>query len=239
MKDTKILVVEDNQKLLYCINNYLKKLKIEILLATNGILALEIIKKYKPNIILLDLNIPKLNGIELLKELGTFNNSVASVIIISGEKSFINQIPLDSYNLIKGVLCKPVALQDIYNKIEYILIKQTSNEKYVEVKKILKEFEFNKCSKGYWFLLECLNEITSNPEGLKNIEKIVYKKVASKHKFDNINQIKWCISKTIKSMVRYTDNKTLNNYFGTNNNITPKYFIITMYNIINKENYNI
>lgn len=237
MNSTKMLIAEDNLYFLNTMQNYFKKLMIEIISVTDGISALEMTERYKPEVILLDLNMPKLNGIEFLKRLKKLEVLSARVIIISGERRFINKIPLESYELINGVFCKPVNLKDIYNNVKHILSNQNERNNIIKIKKELEHFEFNKSSKGYDFIIECLNEIINNPNGLKNIEGIVYKNVADRNNYENINQIKWCIAKTINSMVRFTDKTILNEYFLYCTNITPKYFMRTIYDIIKSESY--
>lgn len=235
MSSVKLLIAEDNAQFLHTMQDYLKRLMIEVISVKDGIVALEIVKRYRPDIILLDLNIPRLNGIEFLNKLEEFSDLSSDVIIVSGERELINKIPLESYKLIKGIFCKPVELKDIYNNVKYILAMKEYKDDTIRIKNALKIFDFNKASKGYNFLIECLNEIINNPEGLENIEKIVYKKIADKHGINNINQIKWCISITTKSMVRFTDTKILNYYFGNSDNITPKSFIATIYDILKSE----
>jgi hypothetical protein len=171
----------------------------------------------------------------LLNKLEQYNDLSANIIIISGERKFINKIPLQSYKMIKRIFCKPVNFNNIYDNIVKILLKQKNENKFIKIRELLEKFEFNKTSKGYGLLVECFSEIVNNPKLLRNIEKDVYKNVAKKYDFDSINQIKWCISKTIKSMVRYTDKETLNKYFINSRDISPKYFMATIYEIINKE----
>ena len=235
MTSTKLLIAEDNIQFLHTMQNYLKKkLMIEIISVNDGVVALEIVKRYRPDLIILDLNMPRLNGIEFLKELEKVNDLSSNVIIVSGEKEFINKIPLESCKLIKRIFCKPVELENVYNNIKYILLNKEKENDIIRVQEVLEIFKFNKSSKGYKLLIECFNEIISQPEGLNSIEKVVYKKVAVRHGFNKIDPIKWCIFKTIKSMIRFTDAKILNKYFGSSDNITPKYFMSTIYDIIKK-----
>lgn len=231
MTSTKLLIAEDNIQFLHTMQDYLKKLMIEIISVTDGVVALEIVKRYRPDLIILDLNMPRLNGIEFLNKLEEFSDLSSDIIIVSGEKEFINKIPSESYKLIKKIFCKPVELEDVSNNIKYILLNKEKEDDIIRVQEVLEIFNFNKSSKGYKLLIECFNEIISQPEGLNSIEKVVYKKVAHKHGFNKIDPIKWCIFKTIKSMIRFTDAKILNKYFWSSDNITPKSFMFTIYNI--------
>ena len=69
MEDKKILIVEDDQFLLQM---YATKLELEgfaVLEATNGREGLKVAKKEKPDLILLDLNLPEIDGFEVLGQL--------------------------------------------------------------------------------------------------------------------------------------------------------------------------
>lgn len=84
MKETKILIAEDNPQFLSSLYNYLKKLTKNIITVKNGKQALEKIKNISPSILLLDLQMPGINGIEILQAIEDMN---VKVIIISGERS--------------------------------------------------------------------------------------------------------------------------------------------------------
>jgi DNA-binding NarL/FixJ family response regulator len=64
-----VLIIEDEQLLNEAYARVLTSAKISLLQAYNGKEALEILKKEKPDIILLDLRMPVMDGIEFLKQL--------------------------------------------------------------------------------------------------------------------------------------------------------------------------
>ena len=68
MKKHKILLVEDDELDVISVGRTLKQFgsDYELLTAYNGIEALQILKEHVPDVILLDLNMPKMNGIEFL-----------------------------------------------------------------------------------------------------------------------------------------------------------------------------
>lgn len=68
-KDLQVLIVEDEQLLNEAYARVLSAANISLLRAYNGKEALEVLKKHKPDIILLDLRMPVMSGIEFLKEL--------------------------------------------------------------------------------------------------------------------------------------------------------------------------
>lgn len=68
-KDLQVLIVEDEQLLNEAYARVLSAANISLLRAYNGKEALEVLKKHSPDIILLDLRMPVMNGIEFLKKL--------------------------------------------------------------------------------------------------------------------------------------------------------------------------
>lgn len=64
----KILIVEDERMLNDAYRLILKRDGYKVFTAFNGEEALEVANKVEPNLILLDLRMPKMNGIEFLKK---------------------------------------------------------------------------------------------------------------------------------------------------------------------------
>ena len=65
----KILIVEDEKLLNEAYELVLKKEGYDVSAAFNGEEALELFAKHKPDLILLDLRMPKMDGVEFLKQL--------------------------------------------------------------------------------------------------------------------------------------------------------------------------
>ncbi len=63
-----ILLVDDNVKLLQGIRLHLEMLNYRILIATTGVEALEILERSSPSLIVSDIRMPEMNGIELFKQ---------------------------------------------------------------------------------------------------------------------------------------------------------------------------
>ena len=66
-KDLQVLIVEDEQLLNEAYSRVLSAANISLLRAYNGKEALDLLKEHKPDIILLDLRMPVMDGIEFLK----------------------------------------------------------------------------------------------------------------------------------------------------------------------------
>lgn len=69
MMSKKVLIVDDEPNILILMEQALEKLEeendVELLTAKNGLEALEVIKKEKPDLVFLDVMMPKMSGLEV------------------------------------------------------------------------------------------------------------------------------------------------------------------------------
>src|SRR5947209_5296821 len=82
----RIIVADDNPKVLLVLVKALSSEFAIVATATNGLAALEQIRLCRPSVAVLDLNMPKLNGIEVAREVVRLGLS-SGVIICSVAKS--------------------------------------------------------------------------------------------------------------------------------------------------------
>ena len=76
-----VLVVDDNQQNLELIRAYLDDFECETLAACDGVEALEVIADRKPDLVLLDVMMPKMSGFEVCRRLKN-NHDTESIPII-------------------------------------------------------------------------------------------------------------------------------------------------------------
>jgi len=76
----RIIVADDNQKMLDQIVLLLRAHFDVIATATDGTAALECIQRYKPDVAVLDVVMPRMNGIELTRQLSRNGHSIHVVI---------------------------------------------------------------------------------------------------------------------------------------------------------------
>jgi len=65
----KILIVDDDKKLILLIRGFLEKEKYNVAEAYSGRMALDVIKEVKPDLIILDIMMPEMDGIEACKKI--------------------------------------------------------------------------------------------------------------------------------------------------------------------------
>lgn len=70
----KILIVDDDPDIMHALKNRLYWLGHEVITATDGVFALDQIAKEAPDLVLLDLEMPGLSGLEVLKSLAEFQS---------------------------------------------------------------------------------------------------------------------------------------------------------------------
>lgn len=90
MKRFRVLVVDDEERILNFLRSKLRASGYEVLTASNGIEALEQAQAQEPDLIVLDVLMPRMNGLEALKELRTFSS--VPVIILSAKGADADRI---------------------------------------------------------------------------------------------------------------------------------------------------
>ena len=80
---SKLLIVDDEIDIREFAKSYFKKRNIECLTASGGKEAIDIIQQEKPDLVLLDVRMEEITGIEVLRELNQ-KNIKARVIMVTG-----------------------------------------------------------------------------------------------------------------------------------------------------------
>lgn len=229
----KFLIVDDDANMAVNLSKIIKEnmpnLIENIKICNDGVETIEEIDKEKPDILLLDLKMPKANELTVIDKISEEN---IEIIIISGEASLINSLTIFNSKNIKKIYIKPFLSEHLIGELKYICHKK--EEEYIRNKAEdeLCVFSFNKCSIGYKYLIECLVKTYEREELLVNIEKDLFPLIAQKFHIKKIQNIKWSIQKTIKSMIRYTDTEKVYSYFPNTETLTPKLFIMTLNKLI-------
>ncbi len=83
---SKILIVDDEKDVCDFIQNYFRKRKIESAIANSGSQALVMFANYKPDLVLLDIKMPGLDGLHVLETIKK-ETPEAKVMMLSGEEN--------------------------------------------------------------------------------------------------------------------------------------------------------
>ena len=88
MKRFRVLVVDDEPGILQFLKLKLKVSGYEVLIANNGLEALEQLQSQDPDLLILDITMPKMDGFETIKQLPTFPTCWLSCFCFSQAPQF-------------------------------------------------------------------------------------------------------------------------------------------------------
>ena len=116
----KVLICEDEEILLTAIEFRLRKQGYELELAKDGMAALEQIRQELPDLLVADIKMPKLSGLELIKYVRSELKSSIPIIIISSLDQ--DEIILEAFRLgANDFIAKPFKPAELVLRIRKIL----------------------------------------------------------------------------------------------------------------------
>ena len=118
MRDERLLVVEDEQKIADLLKDYLSAEGFQVTCLLRGDEALEQIKRLSPDLILLDLMLPGLDGISVCREIRKFSN--VPIIMVTAKVEEVDRliglkIGADDY------ICKPFSPREVVARVKAVL----------------------------------------------------------------------------------------------------------------------
>jgi len=119
MNGVKVLIAEDNAVNLAIVKRFLLKWGIHVIAAVNGREALERYRQEHFNLILLDLEMPEMDGAEALQEI---RKSDADMPVMAFTAAVYENIQADLYS--KGFddyIHKPFRPEELYRKIQQLV----------------------------------------------------------------------------------------------------------------------
>ena len=119
MRKKKVMVVDDDHEFLNEIKEVLTSSGYEVVVVNNSLLVFDTVVKVRPDVILLDLNMPNKSGFEIASELKySLLTKQIPIIAISGYLKDEHYISLMEICGIKNRIEKPITPLDIIAKIE-------------------------------------------------------------------------------------------------------------------------
>jgi len=126
MATTRVLIIEDEKDIVKLLRYNLEKGNYAVLAATDGESGLAMARKEKPDLILLDLMLPKLDGITVCRTLR--QESQVPIIMLTAKKEEVDRIlglelGADDY------MTKPFSVRELMARIKTILRRLEPREK--------------------------------------------------------------------------------------------------------------
>ncbi len=120
----RILVVDDEQEVCDMLKKFLTRREHTVYTALDGEEALSIVKEERPHIVLLDIRMPKMNGIECLKCIKEIDKEVGVIMITAVKEEEIGKqaLKLGAFDYIT----KPLSLKYLEDCLMVKLLQMTA-----------------------------------------------------------------------------------------------------------------
>ncbi|MBT4400153.1 MAG: response regulator [Bacteroidetes bacterium] len=125
----KILIIEDEPELVKVLRSYLEKSNFDVITAYRGDSGLTAWEQQKPDLVLLDLNLPGMDGLEVLRQVRKFDKDVGIILLTAivdkdvADEAF--RMGADDY------ISKPVQVSFLESRIFLdIMARKIINKKY-------------------------------------------------------------------------------------------------------------
>jgi DNA-binding response OmpR family regulator len=118
MTATRVLIVDDEASMVELLRVYLEREGMEVLAAGDGPTALDLVRDRAPDVIVLDVMLPGLDGFEVLRRARTFSD--AYVIMLTARAEEIDRIVGLSVGA-DDYLVKPFSLRELVARIQALL----------------------------------------------------------------------------------------------------------------------
>ena len=119
MEKKKVLIVDDDRDIVTIVTTMLEGRELDISAAYNGADALQAVSSSMPDVILLDIMMPEMNGIEVLKKIKKMD-SAARIIMITAfgdVESYLDSMELGAYEYIN----KPFETNELLEMIDKVV----------------------------------------------------------------------------------------------------------------------
>ncbi len=118
MANEKILVVDDDTNICELLRLYLEKEQFRVLLAHDGVAALKVFQDSRPELVLLDIMLPQLDGWQVCREIRKFSNKPIIMLTAKGEtfdKVLGLELGADDY------VVKPFEAKEVVARVKAVL----------------------------------------------------------------------------------------------------------------------
>lgn len=157
----RILIVDDESLIRMDLRDIIESCGHEVVAeGTNGVEALALCKKHKPDIILMDVKMPELDGIEAARQIG-FHHEAPVVLLTSYSQQDLIDKARDSG--VYGYLIKPVREEQLVPTLEMALGRYKSDaqlrEKMAELEQSLEDRKIIQKGTGILMELYSISEV--------------------------------------------------------------------------------
>jgi CheY-like chemotaxis protein len=173
---------------------------------------LEVIKEEKPELILLDLDLPRKDGISIIKDIKEIHNYNPRIIVVSGENGRLKE--LVKLENITYFMSKPVDVEQLIQVINNLEKLDVEVDVINLIEEEIKNYNFNTSTLAYKYLVKAIKYAMENEDLLVRMEKNLLRRVSNDYKNVKPINVKWAIEKLI-----------IGTSMSKRDYVSPKYFI--------------
>ena len=152
----KILAIDDQQLILLSLEKKLIELGYHVKTADSGIGGMELFDSFNPDLVIVDINMDKVSGMDVIKHIRIEKKSITPIMVMSGNND--EEVIVEGFDLgISDYMKKPVSLNEVAARVKR-LIGDSPNKKEV----INKDLGANRIISGKCIgvVIPCYNEET-------------------------------------------------------------------------------
>jgi two-component system response regulator CpxR len=106
-----VLIIDDDKELATELGDFVESLGLEAVLVHDGITGLSVVSELLPKVALIDVQMPGMNGIDVVKEVRGKHPEVGLVLMSGADKGELEKMCGDDKDIM--VLAKPLPLNDL------------------------------------------------------------------------------------------------------------------------------
>lgn len=219
LKDFTVLCAEDESNILNVITEMISPHVKQLIKARNGEEAYNLYKRYNPDIIITDINMPKISGLELVKMIRE-NDYETKVIVLTAYSDVNTLLEATELRLTK-YLVKPISIKELYAAL-VMAADEKDNIKITTTNKIDLDDNYHWDFKEK-LLIQNEQEIHLTPKE-REILHILFSNINTTITYDKLIYEVWEDSElysidTVKTMIKNLRKKlpkdTIQNVYGT------------------------
>ena len=117
----RILIIEDEEEIRFLIKEILPQTYLELVFAEDAFMGLKLARKLKPDMIILDINLPLMSGVEFAKITRDYEMTKdVPILVITGRRDMDTVVKMKKMN-INGYLLKPFLPDVLIQQVSEIL----------------------------------------------------------------------------------------------------------------------
>lgn len=116
----KILTIDDQELILLSVEKRLKELGYTVMTANSGQKGIDLVDSFKPDLVLVDINMPDMSGLEVVKHIRSNDEVKIPILVMSGNTE--ENVIMDGFTLgIDDYMKKPVSLDEMAARIKRLI----------------------------------------------------------------------------------------------------------------------